>query len=250
MLTDIDKNSFYKINKYDSNNKILLIKSRQVKKLKTYKCKNLFFKMKKTGVIIIAIFIFLMTNSGLKAIDTGTIALNVAGSECNLKFKTGWNLFSFCSDLDNSDLETVLFPINGKYRYIMRWNTTSQQFDIYSPSSVGDFKQFTILNDNQSYFILMNEDAELNVSGNIPGLEYRNLIRGWTTPSYQYTYSTLIETMIADIKDDFNFLMKWNLTSQEFEIYSKRAIFKPFDSIYKGEGQFIYMENDTILQYK
>ena len=94
----------------------------------------------------------------------------------------------------------------------------------------------------------MFEKTSLNISGEDAVNETRYLIEGWTTPAYQYKFSTLIEDVIKDVIDNFRYLMKWNATNQEFAIYSKKSENNPFDKIFLGEGRFIYMENpDTII---
>lgn len=202
----------------------------------------------------IAIFIFLILFLGiLKTIsasnDQGMIVVNIleTGDECTLNLKEGWNLFSFCSKLQEINLQNIFAPIEGKYRYIMKWNVPNQEFDIYSAEA--SEKPFTILNDNESYFIYMYEPDDLNIFGPEAGSETRNLTQGWTTPSYPYRISRIIETMYSSIMSDLRYIMKWNTNNQEFDIYSKEASEKLFHELNQGEGQFIYMFDNLTLQY-
>lgn len=201
-------------------------------------------KMKKEVIVLIFLISIMQVNA---AGQEGTITVGILSDECRLDFKQGWNLFSLCSNLNDPDLTKVLSPINGKYRYIMEWDKVDQSFEIYSPRALA--KPFTNLNDNLSYFIYMYEPASLKVLGPDPGTETRNLIIGWDTPAYQYRISTTITVMIRDVINNFRYLMKWDATNQEFNIYSKRSVNNPFNDIFPGEGRFIYMENqDTITR--
>jgi len=207
--------------------------------------------MKKRVFLLILFFILINLSRNFQLInssDQGRIIVELEDSECNLYFKQGWNLFSFCKNLRNTDLEEVFSPLKDKFRYIMRWNTTSQKFDIYSKRSIE--KPFTKLDDNESYFIYMYEEANISIKGDEVRDEKRYLVRGWTAPSYQLGFSTSIEEVLKNVYENFRYIMKWNTTSQKFDIYSKRSIEKPFKTINKGEGQFIYMENNSIIEYK
>jgi len=205
--------------------------------------------MKKEVIILI----FLISITQISAANQeGFIVVNVRGTneppnDCKLDFKEGWNLFSFCSNLNNPNLVGVLSQIDGKYRYVMKWDSSSQSFEIYSPKATQ--KPFTKFNDNFSYFIYMFEEASLDILGEDAINEERNLIEGWNTPSYQYKFSTLINDIIKDVINNFRYLMKWNATNQEFAIYSKKSMNNPFNEIFPKEGRFIYMENpDTITR--
>lgn len=199
---------------------------------------------------LVIIFAFLMLNIAISSSqeNQGQITVNIIDtSQCNLDFKPGWNLFSFCSELTETDLLTVFSEINGKYRYIMQWDKTTQAFDIYSPRSL--VKPFSDLDDNESYFIYMLEPYSFKPEGIEAGAESRLLVEGWSTPSYPYRFPTLIETMILSIKPDLRYIMKWNTNNQAFDIYSPRALIQPFYDIKMGEGQFIYMIKENILNY-
>jgi len=206
--------------------------------------------MEKKGLIVAFLIGSIMLAGIVKAADQeGIVNVNViAPGNCTLNFKQGWNLFSFCSELQDINLLNILSSIQGRYRYIMKWNTTSQEFDIYSPIAIQ--KPFTTFDDNESYFIYMYEDKNLNVEGDEAGPEYRNLVTGWSTPSYPYRFTTTISNLISGIIQNFRYLMKWNPTNQEFDIYSKQALIKPFNEINIGEGQFIYVYSNTTLNYQ
>jgi len=199
--------------------------------------------MKKMCIIIF----ILITISSINADNQGAIIVNIAGDDCVLDFLEGWNLFSFCKNLNNNDLNQILSPIQGKYRYIMKWNLTTQSFEIYSPQATQN--PFTILDDNVSFFIYMYEPALLEIPGQNPSIEKRYLIEGWNTPAYQYSFSTTITNMFQGITDKLRYIMKWNSRNQEFEIYSPQAASNPFNQINKKEGRFIYMKEPSSIDY-
>jgi len=199
--------------------------------------------MKKEVIILILLISITQISA---ADDQGTVIVDIpVTTDCTLDLKEGWNLFSFCSNLNNPDLLTVLNQIDGKYDFVMEWDSITQDFKIYSTKATQ--KPFTVFNDDFSYFIYMTEDASLDISGEDVLSEERNLIAGWNTPAYQYKFSTFITDIISEIMNEFVFLMKWNTANQEFDIYSEKSTIHPFDEIFPGEGRFIYLENSGTI---
>ncbi len=206
--------------------------------------------MKKAGFIILTLILIPLINSAPE--QEGKIIVNVMTGDCVLDFVEGWNLISFCKNLEDTDLTNVLQPLqypNGDpmWRYVMVWNQDEQSFELYSPlSSDNPFSDF---NDNLSYFIYMWEPATLEIQGTDPSTEPRDLIEGWTTPAYQYSFETLITDMFQGIMNDLRYLMKWNNINQEFELYSPLSSDNPIDRVYPEEGRFIYMWNPQTITY-
>jgi hypothetical protein len=202
--------------------------------------------MKKRAVLLI--LFACITLSSINAADQGTIQLTIlASDDCTLDFKEGWNLFSFCSELTNPDLINILSPIIGKYLFVMEWDDITKEFNIYSTQST-DIPPFDIFNDDKSYFIYVTENLTLDVLGSESSSgETRDLIYGWSAPSYPYRQGISISTLTQGIEDDILFIMKWNEINKLFDIYSFLSTdTPPFTHLEKGEGMFIY--NDEINQ--
>ena len=179
--------------------------------------------------------------------DTGQIEVNIFQEDCIIDFQEGWNLFSFCKNLNDNNLANVLSSISDKYRYVMVWDETQQSFEIYSPRASQN--PFTTFNDNYSYFIYMYEQVTLDISGSIPPTEQRNLPEGWTTPAYQYDFSTAVADIFQNTWVNFRYIMKWDNINQEFQIYSKSSSNNPFTQINSKEGRFIYMYDSSTIDY-
>jgi len=167
-------------------------------------------------------------------------------ASCNVSLHQYWNLLSFCALPENMSVENLTDTLN--YRFIMRWNESSQGFDVYSPQQ--SVKPFTEFNLNESYFIYMYEDSSLFVNGN----ETENISIGlsefWNNPSYPYDFNGTVDKVIYYVNDTYRFLMKWNTTGQEFMVYSPQQEVKPFDNITVGEGILINLNAPTaILTY-
>lgn len=201
---------------------------------------------------MVILFVLIMNLGFVGADGQGSISvtLDESSGDCVLGFSEGWNLFSFCSELEgNEDLATLLSPLEGKYRYVMVWDKSTQVFEIYSPRR-NDAQPFYAFDDDKSYFIYMEEPTIFNVAGTESGSESRNLIEGWSSPSYPYRNSLFIEDLISGFRDDLRYLMKWSSAKQEFDVYSlERSGAQPFDIINMGEGQFIYLRSPNILVY-
>lgn len=180
----------------------------------------------------------------------GELNINVLGNaegKCSLNFKTGWNFFSFCNNLEKTVTAEVFASIYPNIRYILRWNRDKQEFEIYSPKSSKN--PITSINDNESYFIYLNYNSDLDVEGTNPLNEFRFLINGWNAPSYQSEDDSLIADLLFGIQNKIRYILKWNVDNQEFKIYSQKSLKNSFDSINRNEGYFIYAENSAQIIY-
>lgn len=163
--------------------------------------------------------------------------------QCTFYLDPGWTLFSLCADPDNETIDATLGPTD--YRYVMRWNTTRMEWDIYSPRSVENpFENFTV---NESYFTLLYTTNLVYITGPENGDMNISMVQGWDAPSWPYLFD-------VNVTKYFNstihrYMMKWSNPSQEFLIYSPRSVDNPFEKIFKVEGQMIYAYDNHTLVY-
>lgn len=185
----------------------------------------------------------LWLNFSLTSKIAGTVGVRVL-QPCSIRLSEGWNLVSLCMKPDNLSISAILKDID--YRYVLRWNRSRQEFDIYSPRSSQN--PFTEWDPNESYFIYYrNQTGWLEVAGEEFGDLEIPLLVGWNAPSYPYLFSTNISRYLSCL--DYRYLMKWNTSQQAWTIFSPRATVKPFWLIYRGEGQFLLMRSDGVLKY-
>ncbi|NYZ78440.1 hypothetical protein H0N96_03500 [Candidatus Micrarchaeota archaeon] len=176
---------------------------------------------------------------------------NILGTcgNCSYVIQPGWNLVSFCTALANNSIKAVLAPIDGEYLYIMRWDRDADHFEIYSTAAASN--PFDTVDVNASYFVyvtrasavLFNLTGELNPDMNI------SMAFGWNTPSYPYEFNSTVNKTTASIASVLQYVMKWNVFTNLFEIYSVEAPVKPFSDIFVGEGQFVYVKTPATLEY-
>jgi len=174
---------------------------------------------------------------------TGTVGLFILGV-CTGPLVQGWNLISLCNDVADSSISSIFSGVN--IRYVMRWNETSQEFAIYSPSASSN--PFTTLEINRSYMVFLN-DATGSIfpsAGNNPDLNL-TLVQGWNAPGFPYEFNS--NFTIYFNASQHRFLMKWNTTDQEFVIWSPRMAAPPSSLMFVGDGQFIYSDATSTLRY-
>lgn len=169
---------------------------------------------------------------------TGTASLNLIPA-CALNFSTGWNFVSFCVNATNKSITSVLGPINQSIRFVLEWNTSSQEFIVYSPKASDP--PFTYFNFSKSYFIYYTDSTSSSLELFGPSYDNVNLSlqQGWETPNYPYSFTGNVSQYLDTIAGKYLFLQKWNYTPQEFIIYSASASDNPFYQIYMAEGQFL-----------
>ncbi|MBN2421056.1 hypothetical protein JXB27_02140 [Candidatus Woesearchaeota archaeon] len=180
--------------------------------------------------------------------SVGIVGINLV-SQCSMNLVPGFNLISICANATNLSVAKILEDLEGKYEFVLRWNTSTQEFDTYSPEAEFETNGFGSFELNESYLIYMKEAKILTILGE--ELEDLNisLIEEYNAPSYPYTFTGNVTRYLADIISDVAFLSRWNASRQEFDTYSPEAAENPFYTIPKGEGQFIYMIYPAVLSY-
>jgi hypothetical protein len=189
--------------------------------------------------------------------STGTVSVGIVAA-CSIALREEYNVISLCAELQNQSVDKVIENIRDKVSFILRWNTTKQGFDVYSPDAADN--DFIVFHLNESYVFFMEENATLTVIG--PQLGINNSLQSvligdmnisldseFNAPGYPYIFATNVSKYITPIEDNVYFLLKWNVTTQKFITYSPRAASQDFTTIGKGEGQFIFMLNPAVLKY-
>jgi hypothetical protein len=184
---------------------------------------------------------------------TGLYSTNATGSVgfewrpyfvCVVPLTQGWSLISLCANVTDTSIATTLSGID--YRYVMRWNTSNQSFDIYSPFSADP--PFTTMEFNASYFVyLRSTSANIGMNGQLLNDLDIPQVQGWNGPGFPYTFNTTITRYFNGTQD--RYLMKWDPVIQEFIIYSPRSATPQFTKILEGEGQLLNAWFNYVLHY-
>ncbi|MGB9708154.1 MAG: hypothetical protein ACPLXC_02405 [Candidatus Pacearchaeota archaeon] len=185
----------------------------------------------------------LLTSPSITGKDVlGHVSINIL-PRCTFDMSNGWNFFSLCSDPDNKTIDAIVG--NTTYRYVLRWNTSRMEWDIYSPRAPSNpFDSFTV---NESYFTLFYSTEQMAIAGTPNPSMNITMIQGWDAPSWPYEFDTNVTKYLNETIH--RYMMKWDNSSQEFLIYSPRSVENPFTKIFKGEGQMIYAYNNHTLEY-
>jgi len=174
--------------------------------------------------------------------SVGIIAFVVIGENQMIPLGDAWNFVSFFLQMSDYNITKVLAPIEGEYEYIQEWDPVSNDFKFWSRQGTKDFSYF---NKNKSYLIYMNNADNLTVSGG----KFENysiaILPGWETPDYVYEYESNI-TGSDFYNVSFYYMQKWNLTSQEFLLYSPQFPEPQFNQILPSEGYFILTDGGVI----
>jgi len=164
------------------------------------------------------------------------ISITIVGDQQYENFTQGWHFLSFDTTFNNKSIDSVLSSINGYYDYILEWNSTAQSFNVWS--KIGK-KEFTEFNENKSYFIYISSGIPLSTNGRFNQNRTIFLVNGWEAPNYIYEFPSNI-TNSTFFNTNFTYMHKWNATLQRFITYSKSSPTKPFTTVEKGEGYFIF----------
>jgi len=185
-----------------------------------------------------------ISSKATQAYGTVTAFVISCATRQNLSLIDGWNFPSFYVNMTNDSISKVLSSIEGNYEYILEWNSTSQQFNIWSRQGVKEFKEFS---PNKSYFIFLNQPDNISLCGDFYSNYSILLLPGWESPNYIYEYPSNISNKNF-YNVSFYYMLKWNDSRQKFLIYSPESLYPDFRQINPGEGFFIRTEGG-VLRY-
>ena len=157
----------------------------------------------------------------------------------------GWNLISL--PLTNATDMTVANVINtslsGSYDALYKYDVATHSFESLSSTDtmdngVGYFINMTAA-DTWSYEGTPYESIEVGLSQGL------NMV-GWVNES-----GSSLPGALNSITGNYNYVARWDATSQSYEIYEPGApaIFNDFDTMDRGEGYFIAASEECTLDY-
>lgn len=198
------------------------------------------------NLIIFFSFVRVESKPTTMASSYGTISLEILADQMELNLTEGWNFVSFFVEPNNYSITGMLTSIDGSYDYIQEWNSSEQDFSVWSKYGQQDFIAF---DRNKSYFIYMNQNDTLLLDGRYLGNLTIDIVSGWESPDYIYEYYSNV-TGDTFYNATFTYMQKWNSSDQEFLVYSSLQSDNPFDRVEAAEGYLLRTEGGRIVYYR
>jgi len=169
-----------------------------------------------------------------------TIPIGWGGETFEKELEPGWNLVSLPLTPDDNSTPVVLNSIATKYDAVMK----------YTPGTGFEAVTTTVMDPGVGYFIYMNTSGTWSYDGdsydsmNAPLSQGLNMA-GWVNDD------VALPGALNSIAGDYNYVARWNATSQDYEVYEPDApaSFNDFGTIAKGEGYFIAANTGCTLTY-
>ncbi len=125
----------------------------------------------------------------------------------------GWQLISLYCQPDNTNIENVLSSILGKY--VSVWAYIDGSWKVYDPDNPG-FSDLTTMEAGRGYWVNMNEDASLNVSGSAPSNSI-SLVSAWNLVGYNSSISQAVDNALASIQGKY--ISVWAYIDGSWKVY-------------------------------
>ncbi|MFH1847574.1 MAG: DUF4082 domain-containing protein, partial [Candidatus Omnitrophota bacterium] len=127
---------------------------------------------------------------------TYLVCLPQAHDSFDISLTAGWNFISLPIEPLDSEIESVLAPISGKYDRVISF-TSEEGTGLYSPSLPPISNTLHKLHAGQGYKIFMTEPATLTIRGDLPDLQVPVLSEGYNWVGL----TALLEKQITDVLD-------------------------------------------------
>ena len=96
----------------------------------------------------------------MTADDTWTYQGTVEYTSMTASLVQGLNMVGWVNETDSA-LPGALDSISGNYRYVARWDATSQSYEVYLPGAPDAFNDFATMERGEGYFIAATADCTL-----------------------------------------------------------------------------------------
>lgn len=120
-------------------------------------------------VLCILMSFSLSVNAGLIEGDYVPPTPNFApfNSTTNYTFYEGWNMFAVPVVASNNTVKSVLYPIEGKYGKVLRYNTITRSYETFNPAYPEWLNDFIEFDQDHAYWVSITENCTLSLSGSI-----------------------------------------------------------------------------------
>ena len=165
---------------------------------------------------------------------------------------SGWNLISTPLLPDDNNIATILSSISGNYSIVWAYNAsdTADHWKKYDPSTPFGNDLIT-MEPGKGYWIMMNSDDTLNVSGTILKPTDIELWNGWNLIGYNSLNPQTITDALSSINGNYSIIWAYNagdLTDQWKKYDPDTPFGNDLANMEPGKGYWIMMTTDDILE--
>jgi len=157
----------------------------------------------------------------------------------------GWNLISLpLTNTTNMTVANIIDKsLSGKYDALYRYDAVNKSWVEMGSSDV--------MENGVGYFIHMTAAGTWNYSG-VPYESIDiNLEKGLNCIGWVNETGSALPDALNSITGKYNYVARWNVTSQSYEVYESHApdVFNDFWTMGRGEGYWIAAKEDCTLSY-
>ena len=201
---------------------------------------------------------------GTYAITQGTLALNtnynmtfvpgtlsiISGTQHLISLKAGWNLVSFNLIPADPDIEVVLADVLDDVILVYAWNGSTDSWLRYDPD-VPYASSLTELHESMGFWINMDADATLTITGTQPTTTDIPLYSGWNLIGYPSEAIGVLPDALDGITGKYNLVMAYHAadTADPWKLYEPGvpAWVTDLDQLDPGWGYWIDMTQAATL---
>jgi parallel beta-helix repeat protein len=185
-------------------------------------------------------------------VDPGAPSVSRTTQNILIQLNSGWNLISLPLMPDDSNVNSVLSPINGNYSIVWAYNAsdTADHWKKYDPAA--PFGNDLInMEPGKGYWIMMTSDDTLNISGTMPASTDIELWSGWNLIGYNSLNPQPITDALSSINGNYSIIWAYN-ASDSTDHWKKYDPDTPFGNdlavVEPGRGYWIMMTAEDILE--
>ena len=190
-------------------------------------------------------------NINLTWVNDTASTLPASGTTLNLY--TGWNLISLPLMPEDTSITSLLSSINGNYSIVWEYSAsdTADHWKKYDPATPFG-NDLTTMEPGKGYWIMMNSDDILNISGMMPEPTDIELWSGWNLIGYNSLNPQTITGALSSISGNYSIVWAYDAsdTADHWKKYDPLAPFgNDLEIMEPGKGYWIMMSANDYLRY-
>lgn len=148
----------------------------------------------------------------LKTTIAGMLVSSAFGE--NLNLKSGWNLVG--SNQDNININSSIPTAKTVWKYNNDWQVTSPNGDLNDTINNSDFSTFSTVNSGEGFWVNIEQDTNITLSGETPSNMDLNLKSGWNLVSLKGDSDVNMSQYLTDN----SIQIVWKYENNNWQAYS------------------------------
>ena len=168
--------------------------------------------------------------------------------ETEISLNKGWNMISTWINPVNTSISSILASIEGRYSSVWAYDAVSSEWQYFIPNNPSYPNTLNSIEAGKGYFINMNTEASLKISGNRLLNTDIPLYMGWNLIGYNCSSDQSLEEGLKSIDGKYTQICKYNNSWESFSL-NKPDFLNKLNILETEKAYWINVTEDCNLEF-